>query len=150
MQRVQSVTHHQPHAGARGVQPVDRWLTILEVVQIHPATVHPVYTSDDRGGAPVRVFDTRLMEDNPLHLADDVTGLRESILGLQIEVDRVLSLWNRRQEMPVLGRDLHHVVDARIVTNLHLRQTKVGTLARVARHDVIDDGASVRGRHLTH
>jgi hypothetical protein len=42
-------------------------------------------------------------------------------------------LWNRRQEMPVLGRDLHHVVDAGIVTNLHLRQTKVGALARVAR-----------------
>ena len=52
--------------------------------------------------------------------------------------------------MPVLGRNLHHVIDAGIVTNLHLRQTKVRTLARVARHDVIDDGASVRGGHLTH
>ena len=42
------------------------------------------------------------------------------------------------------------MVDAGIVTNLHLRQTKICTLARVARHDVIDDGASVPGRHLTH
>ena len=37
-----------------------------------------------------------------------------------------------------------------IVTDLHLGQAEVGTLARVARHDVIDDGASVRGCHLTH
>ena len=52
--------------------------------------------------------------------------------------------------MPVLGRNLHHVIDARIVTDLQLRQSEVRTLARVARHDVIDDGASVRGGHLTH
>ena len=52
--------------------------------------------------------------------------------------------------MPVLGRDLHHLVDARIVTDLHLGQAEVGTLARVARHDVVDDGSAVRGGHLAH
>ena len=89
VQGVQRVAHDQPHAGAGGVEPVDRGLTVLEVVQIHPATIHPVDAGDDAGGAPVRLLDAGLVEDHPLHPADDVAGLLQPVLGLRVEVDRV-------------------------------------------------------------
>ena len=57
---------------------------------------------------------------------------------------------HRRQQMPVLARDLHHVIDARVVADLHLGQAEVGALPGVSGNDVVDDGAAVRGGHLTH
>src|SRR4051812_29002623 len=52
--------------------------------------------------------------------------------------------------MPVLFGDLHHVVDARIVTHLHLRQPEVGALASVPRHDVVDDRSAVATGDCAH
>jgi hypothetical protein len=52
--------------------------------------------------------------------------------------------------VPLLGRDLHHVVDARVVADLHLGQPEVRTLAGMTGHDVVDHEATVRGCHLTH
>src|SRR5205823_7355798 len=52
------------------------------------------------------------------------------------------------QQVPVLGWDLHHVVDPGIVPHFHLRQPEVCTLTGVPRHDVVDDDAAVRRRHL--
>ncbi len=41
-QGVQRVADHQPHAGEARVEPVDRGLALLEVVQIDPTPLHPV------------------------------------------------------------------------------------------------------------
>src|SRR3712207_7983027 len=46
------------------------------------------------------------------------------------------------RSVPVLGQDLDHVVDPRVVPDLHLREPEVGALARVARDDVVDDRRS--------
>ena len=48
-QRVQGVADHQPHPGERRVQPVDRRLAVLEVVQVDPAPFDAV-GADARGG----------------------------------------------------------------------------------------------------
>ena len=49
-ERVQRVADHQPHAGEGRVQPVDRGLALLEVVQIDPAALDTV-----RSRRPARV-----------------------------------------------------------------------------------------------
>ncbi len=48
-QRMQGVADHQPHARERRVEPVDRRLAVLEVVQVDPATLDAV-GADDRAG----------------------------------------------------------------------------------------------------
>ena len=64
-ERVQRVADHQPHAGEGRVQPVDRRLTLLEVVQVDPAALHPVRARDRRGRAPVGVLDARARRRSP-------------------------------------------------------------------------------------
>ena len=45
-ERVQRVADHQPHAGEGRVEPVDRRLALLEVVQVDPAPVDAVDALD--------------------------------------------------------------------------------------------------------
>jgi len=149
-QRVQRVPDDQPHAGERRVEPVDRGLAVLEVVQVDPPPLETVYPGDRNGRAPIGVLDARFLEDHALEPAHDVAGPLQAALRLGVEVDRVPAGRHFGQQMPVLGRDLHHVIDARIVADLHLGQPEVGALAGVPRHDVVDDDAAVRGRHLAH
>src|SRR5665647_2420400 len=83
-ERVQRITDDHAHAGKCWVEPVDRRLTLLEVVQVHPSALDAIGTGDRRGGAPVRVLHPGLVEDHPLQLADDVAALVELVLGLGV------------------------------------------------------------------
>jgi hypothetical protein len=59
--------------------------------------------------------------------SDDVPGLGERVFGLVVQVDRVAARRNSGQQMPVTLRHLDHVINAGIVGNVHLGQTKVGS-----------------------
>ena len=148
-QGVQGVADHHTHTSEARVEPVDRGLTLLEVVQIDPTPLHAILAEDWRGSAPVGVLDPGLVEDHALHPADDVTVLGKLIFGLAVEIDRIAP-GHRRQEMPILGIDLDHVVDAGIVADLQLGEPKVGALAGVARHDVVDHHPEMASRHPAH
>ena len=140
---VEGVADHQPHTGEGRVEPVQRRLALLEVVQVHPPVLRPVRTEDRCRRRPVGVLDAGLVEDHPLHRTDDVAGVGEPSLGVLIQVHRVPPGRNIGQEVPVRPGDLDHVVDARVVTDLHLGQPEVGALAGVPRDDVIDHRAAV-------
>ena len=144
-QRVQRVTDHQPHAGEGRVEPVDRRLALLEVVQVDPAPRDAVDPGHDPRRAPVGLLDARLVEDHPLQPADDVAGALERQLGVGVEVERVAALGDLRQQVPVLLADRDHVVDAGVVAVADLGQAEVGALAGVARDDVVDHRALVLG-----
>ena len=102
-QRVQRVADHHPHAGERRVQPVDRRLAVLEVVQVDPAPLDAVGADDRAGDAPVGLLDALGVEDHPLQAADDVAGLVQPLLGRGVDVDRVQPRRGRRAAGPSLG-----------------------------------------------
>src|SRR5512133_325259 len=89
---VQRVANLQPHASEARVEPVDRGLALLEVVQIHPSPLHTILAKHWRGGAPVGVLETWLVEDHPLHPANDVAVLGSLVFRLAIEIDRIATL----------------------------------------------------------
>ncbi|MNH14080.1 hypothetical protein D3C79_736680 [compost metagenome] len=72
VQRVQRVTNDHLLGGEGRVQPVQRGLAFLEVMQVHPAAGFAVDACDRRRGAPVGFLHARLEEDYPLQLANDV------------------------------------------------------------------------------
>ena len=102
-QGMQRVADHHPHAGERRVQPVDRRLALLEVVQVHPAPFDTVGADDRAGHAPVRLLDALGVEDHPLQASDDVTGLVQPFLGGHVDVDRVRTRRGRRAARPSLA-----------------------------------------------
>ena len=91
-----------------------------------------------------------LVEDHPLQPADDVAGLLQLGLGLDVEVDRVPAAGTSGSRCQSVGVDLHHVVDAGVVAVAHLGQPEVRALAGVAGHDVVDHGAAVLGGDRAH
>ena len=105
-QRVQGVADHQPHAGEGRVQPVDRRLAVLEVVQVDPAPLDPVRSEHRRGGTPVGLLDAGLVEDDPLQPADDVAGVLQLVPRPEVEVDRVVTARDVRQQVPVALRGI--------------------------------------------
>jgi hypothetical protein len=115
-------------------------------VQVDPAPLDAVDAGDDAGRAPVGLLDPGLEEDHALETADDVAEPLQRGLGLDVEIDAVAALRDVGQQVPVLGRDRDHVVDARVVVVAHLGQAEVRALAGVARDDVVDDRALVLGR----
>ena len=132
-ERVQRVADHEPHAGEGRVEPVDRRLALLEVVQVDPAPRDAVDADHGARRAPVGLLDARLVEDHALQAADDVAGALERQLRRPVEVDRVAALRDLGQQTPVVLADRDHVVDARVVAVAHLGQAEVGALAGVAR-----------------
>src|SRR6185436_6322054 len=144
---MQRIADHQSHSGEARIQPVDRGLPGLEVMQIDPAALHTVWPEHWRGGTPVGVLDTGLVEDHSLHASDDVAVLGQLIFGFDVEVDRI-AFGHAGQQVPVLGLDLDHVVDARVIANLHLGQPEVRALAGVAWHDVVNHHPEVARGHL--
>ena len=88
-QCVQRVADHQPHPRERWVEPVDRRLAVLEVVQVDPAALDPVHALHGPRRTPVRLLDAALVEDHALQAADDVAGVLEIVLGLRRQVDRI-------------------------------------------------------------
>jgi hypothetical protein len=102
-QRVQRVTNDQAHPRERRIQPIDRRLTVLEIVQVDPTPLDPIRAGDRRGRAPVGVFGPRVVKDHALQFADDVAGPLQPALGLAVEVDRVLAGQHLGQQLPVLG-----------------------------------------------
>src|SRR5665647_1532018 len=64
-ERVQGIADDHAHAGKRWVEPVDRRLTLFEVVQIHPSALNPIRPCAQAGGAPVRVLHPGHVEDHP-------------------------------------------------------------------------------------
>ena len=95
-QRMQRVADDQAHAGEGRVEPVDRRLTVLEVVQVYPAPLDAVDADDRAGHAPVGLLDALGVEDDPLQPADDVAGLVQPLLGGRVDVDRVRARRTRR------------------------------------------------------
>src|SRR5687768_2354385 len=144
---MQRISDHQSHAGEARIQPVDRGLALLEVVQIDPASLHTVWPEHWRGGTPVGVLDTGLVEDHSLHPPDDIAVFGQLIFCLDVEIDRIAS-GDDGQQVPVLGFDLDHVVDAWVVANVHLGQPEIGALAGVARHDVVDHHSEMARGYL--
>ncbi len=149
-QRVQRVADDHPHAGERRVQPVDRRLPVLEVVQVDPAAGDAVDAGDRPGHRPVRLLHALPVEDHPLQTPDDVAALVQDLLGDGVEVDRVPPGRDVRQVRPVPLLDLDHVIDAGVVRVTELGEPEVGALAGVAGHDVVDDGAAVPGGGRAH
>ena len=147
---MQSVPDHQAHSGEGGIQPVDGWLACLEVVQVDPAAGLSGGVDDRPGCAPVGFLDAGFVEDDPLEPADDVSGFLQRLFRLRTQICRILPLGHVRQQVPVLLRDVDHVIDARVVPKVHFGQAEVGSLAGVARNDVIDDRAAVVGGDLAH
>src|SRR5882757_4100378 len=147
---MQRVADDQTHTGKARIQPVDRWLTIFEVVQIDPTPFGTVDAYHWTGRAPVRLLDPFGVEDDSLESPNDVAGVGEPLLGCRVDVDRVCPGGDIGQVLPVAGVDLHHVVDARVVGVLDFGQAEVGPLARVPRHDVVDDRAAVPIRGAAH
>lgn len=150
VQGVQGIANDHLLGGEGRVQPVQRWLAFLEVVQVHPAPGLAIYTGHRRRGAPVGFLHTWFEEDNPLQLADDVmAGLELVALGRQ-QVDRVAPGRHFGQQRPVFLADFDHVVQPRIGTVGQLGQAKVGALARVRGDQVVDGHGVVRGGHAAH
>src|SRR5262249_58170132 len=101
---------------------------------------------DSLGGGPVGLLDALLEEDRAGELADDIAARLELVDHLGLEIDGVFAGRHRGQQVPVLVRDLHHVIDARVITVAAFGQAEVGALAAVAGNDVADDdGAIVAG-----
>ena len=142
-ERVEGVADHQAHAGERGVEPVDRGLPLLEVVQVDPPPGDAVRAGDGCGRAPVGLLHARRVEDDALQGADDVPALGELVLGRGVEVDAVDAVGHVGQEPPVLRLDLDHVVDPGVILVPHLGEAEVGALAGVTGNDVVDDAAAV-------
>ncbi|MNI04730.1 hypothetical protein D3C73_576600 [compost metagenome] len=144
---VQRVADDHLLRGKTGVQPVQRRLPFLEVMQVDPAARLAIHADHDGGRAPVGFLDAGLEENHPLQLADDVMFVTQRVDLLRAEVLRVATVSNFRQQRPVLFADFHHVVEPRIVLKGHLGQTKVRPLAGVRRDDVVDDHRIVRRCH---
>ena len=89
---MQRIADDQLLGGEGRVQPVQRRLAFLEVVQVDPAAALAVHAGDDAGGAPVGVLDPRLEEDHALQLADDVVLLLELVDHHRRQVDCVASV----------------------------------------------------------
>src|SRR5262249_44130991 len=105
-----------------------------------------VGADDGLGGGPVGLLDALLVEDGAGKLADDVAARLELVDRLGLEIDRVLAGRHCGQQVPVFLGDLHHVIDARVITVAAFGQTEVGAFAAVAGNDVADDdGAIVAG-----
>src|SRR5262249_58676867 len=101
---------------------------------------------DSLGGGPVGLLDALLEEDRAGELADDIAARLELVDHLGLEIDGVFASRHRGQQAPVLLRDLHHVIDARVITVAAFGQAEVGAFAAVAGNDVADDdGAIVAG-----
>src|SRR5712672_1783806 len=111
---MQRVADDQTHTGKGRIQPVDRWLTVFEVVQIDPTPFDTVDANDCTCRAPVGLLDPFGKEDDSLQSPNDVTGVGEPLLGSRVDVDRVCSGGDVGQTLPVAWVDLHHVVDARV------------------------------------
>ena len=110
---VHRIADHQPLGGERRVEPVERRLALLEVMQVDPAALHAVGAAHDVGGAPVGVLDAGLVEDARVQLADDVALRLQGVHRGRTQIDGVVAGGHRRQQPPVGGRDAHHVIDAR-------------------------------------
>ena len=63
--------------------------------------------------------------------------------SVSARIDGVLADRHLGQQPPVPRRDLHHVVDARIIADVHFGQSEIGTLAGVSGHDVVDHRAAM-------
>ena len=87
-ERVQGVADDEAHAREGRVEPVDRGLPLLEVVQVDPPARDAVGTGHGRRRAPVRLLHAGSVEDDALEGADDVAVLRELVLGRGVEVRR--------------------------------------------------------------
>src|SRR5262249_56738967 len=99
-----------------GIEPVESRLSLLEVVQVHPAACGAVGADDGLGGGPVGLLDALLEKDSTRKLSDDIAARLELVDRRGPEVDRVLAGRHRGQQVPVLRRNLYHVVEARVVT----------------------------------
>ena len=84
--RVERVAHDEPGGCEGRVEPVERGLSLLEVVQVDPPPAHAVRTLDRGGGAPVGVLDAGVAEDDPLQRADDIARLGQRGLLRLVEV----------------------------------------------------------------
>ncbi len=74
-QRMERVAHDEAGRGKSRVQPVERGLTLLEVVQIDPSAFHAVDPAHNGCCAPVCLLDARFIENGADQLADDVPFL---------------------------------------------------------------------------
>jgi hypothetical protein len=141
---VQRVADDHLLRGEAWVQPVQRRLAFLEVMQVDPAPRFAVDASDDRRGTPVGFLDPRFEEDHPLQLTDDVMLVSQRINGGGRQVDRVAASRDLRQQRPVFLLDFDHVVKAGVVLVRQFGQAEIRTLAGVGRNHVVDDHRVVR------
>ena len=66
------IADHHLRRGKGWIEPVERRLAFLEVMQIHPAPGHAVHAKDDIGGAPVGFLNARLEKDHAAQLPHDI------------------------------------------------------------------------------
>nr|GFB12299.1 hypothetical protein [Tanacetum cinerariifolium] len=138
-QRVLGVADDHLLRGEAWVEPVQRRLPFLEVMQVHPAAVFAVNACYYWRSAPVGFLDAGLEKDHPLQLADDVMLVAQRIHRSRRQVDGITARRDFREQGPVFFLDLHHVVETRVFFVGHFRQAKVRTFAGVGRNDVVDD-----------
>src|SRR3569833_2305773 len=75
-QLIEGITYHEPLRRERGIEPVQRWLPLFEVMEIYPTAAHAIRSPLNVGCAPVRVFDAGRIEDpRRQHPHDVMLGL---------------------------------------------------------------------------
>ncbi|RMR97996.1 hypothetical protein ALP74_05228 [Pseudomonas coronafaciens pv. garcae] len=126
------------------VQPVQRRLAVLEIMQVNPAPRLAIDALHHVGRAPVCFLYTRLEEDDSLQLTDDVVLVAQLIDHVRHQIDRVTASRDVGQQRPVFFTDLDHMKQAWIILIRHLGEAEVCALASVRRDDVVDDHRIVR------
>ncbi len=142
---MQGIADDQLLSGERRIEPIQRRLTFLEVMQVDPASDLAVDPGDFPGDAPVGVLDAGLEEDHPLQLTYDVVLFMQTVHYRRLKVDRIALRRHIGQQFPVLFADLDHVVEPRVVAIGHFRKAEVRALAGVRRDDIVDDDGVMRG-----
>ena len=136
--------------GERRVEPVERRLAFLEVMQIHPAARHAVDADDHIGGAPIGFLYARLEKDHAPQLSDDVAFALELIDRGRRKIHRLAPRGDGREQIPIGLWDRDHMVEAGVFAVGKLGEPIVGTLARMRRNDVVDHHRVVRGSGAAH
>jgi hypothetical protein len=147
-QLMDGITDHEPLRGEARIEPVQRGLALLEVMQIDPAAVHAIYAADDVRGAPIRILDAGLVKDPRGEHADDIAFGLQGIDNRRAQIDGVVPRGNGRQQFPVGGVDAHHVVNTGIVTICTFGKAEVRPFAGVSRDHIADDDGSMCSRSL--
>ena len=136
--------------GERRIEPIERGLAFLKVMQIHPAARYAIDTDDHTGGAPIGFLYARFEKDHTPKLSDDVPFALELIDGCRRKIHRFAPRGDGREQIPIGLRDRNHMVEAWVFAVGKLGEPIIGTLPRMRRNDVVDHNRVVSSSGAAH